>query len=122
DHGVNAGNLFSFAGVDTHDLRVSVLASQDAAVELVFQGQVDAVNAGADDALDAAHSRGAGAYYRVFNFCHGLTPSCHSIGGELNRVDDLGVAGAAADVAGDRLDRKSTRLNSSHVSISYAVF
>src|SRR6266705_997616 len=54
DHGVNAGNLFSFAGVDTHDLRVSVLASQDAAVELVFQGQVDAVNAGADDALDAA--------------------------------------------------------------------
>src|SRR5207249_9832411 len=27
-----------------------------------------------------------------------------------------------ADVVEDRLDRKSTRLNSSHVSISYAVF
>src|SRR5207244_11196917 len=87
DHGVNAGNLFSFAGVDTHDLRVSVLASQDAAVELVFQGQVGTVNAGAYDALDATHSRGACAYYRVFNFGPGVTPSSHSIGGECFRVD-----------------------------------
>src|SRR5207249_9458529 len=30
--------------------------------------------------------------------------------------------GGAPDRAGRRLDRKSTRLNSSHVSISYAVF
>src|SRR5690625_6893568 len=30
--------------------------------------------------------------------------------------------GLAADFPGDQLDRKSTRLNSSHVAISYAVF
>src|SRR5690242_21243363 len=42
--------------------------------------------------------------------------------------DNLGLAGLeSADVDGDghanpRLDRKSTRLNSSHMSISYAVF
>src|SRR5699024_12114221 len=32
------------------------------------------------------------------------------------------VAGSALGVAGGLIDRKSTRLNSSHVSISYAVF
>src|SRR5207249_134187 len=35
---------------------------------------------------------------------------------------ELGVADALADGVGATLDRKSTRLNSSHVSISYAVF
>src|SRR5437868_12078996 len=34
----------------------------------------------------------------------------------------LEVAGAGGLAAADVLDRKSTRLNSSHVSISYAVF
>src|SRR5437868_14737124 len=33
-----------------------------------------------------------------------------------------GVAAAGAHDSGDMVDRKSTRLNSSHVSISYAVF
>src|SRR5699024_12550879 len=39
-------------------------------------------------------------------------------------VDDAGVDGRAAQPHQHkaRLDRKSTRLNSSHVSISYAVF
>src|SRR3712207_8089834 len=32
------------------------------------------------------------------------------------------VAGLAAGVSGNGLDRKSTRLNSSHANISYAVF
>src|SRR6266478_148602 len=32
------------------------------------------------------------------------------------------VAGSALDFSGHRLDRKSTRLNSSHSQISYAVF
>src|SRR5207249_8667243 len=41
-----------------------------------------------------------------------------AVSGELlERARDGGV-----DVVRDRLDRKSTRLNSSHVSISYAVF
>src|SRR5690625_5313251 len=34
----------------------------------------------------------------------------------------LGRPGAASVVVGDQPDRKSTRLNSSHVAISYAVF
>src|SRR5690606_41939164 len=40
------------------------------------------------------------------------------------RVHDGGVRGlrATAGVPADRQDRKSTRLNSSHVKISYAVF
>src|SRR3712207_8112172 len=45
--------------------------------------------------------------------------------GDLDGVENLGVAGAAAQVAREGLldvDRKSTRLNSSHANISYAVF
>src|SRR5690606_42018077 len=34
----------------------------------------------------------------------------------------IGVAGGVAEQVGDHLDRKSTRLNSSHVKSSYAVF
>src|SRR3712207_7012699 len=43
-------------------------------------------------------------------------------GGEV--ADDRGAGRAAAAAAGDRRgpDRKSTRLNSSHANISYAVF
>src|SRR5690625_5846985 len=39
-------------------------------------------------------------------------------------VDDRGVAGGAVERLLDRehVDRKSTRLNSSHVAISYSVF
>src|SRR3712207_7600012 len=37
----------------------------------------------------------------------------------LERLYDLPIVG---DVRGDGLDRKSTRLNSSHANISYAVF
>src|SRR5699024_12596964 len=41
----------------------------------------------------------------------------------LGLVDDHeGVVEGAAAYVGQRQDRKSTRLNSSHVSISYAVF
>src|SRR5262245_66677373 len=39
---------------------------------------------------------------------------------ELGR--DPSVAGRAIQVGGQALDRKSTRLNSSHLGISYAVF
>src|SRR5688572_32662494 len=34
----------------------------------------------------------------------------------------VGQAGDEVEVVGDRVDRKSTRLNSSHSQISYAVF
>src|SRR3712207_7242756 len=37
----------------------------------------------------------------------------------IDRIDHEGVEGRAADLA---TDRKSTRLNSSHANISYAVF
>src|SRR3712207_7626830 len=37
-------------------------------------------------------------------------------------LESLGLAEAELDAARVRLDRKSTRLNSSHANISYAVF
>src|SRR4051812_49650257 len=53
-------------------------------------------------------------------------PSYHRGDARLPRQHDLdlcpdGRAGAAATI-GAEIDRKSTRLNSSHMSISYAVF
>src|SRR2546426_8608544 len=57
----------------------------------------------------------------------------HPLGGELGVVGKVLQLAAAAAIlgvvragrshpSGDRLDRKSTRLNSSHLVISYAVF
>src|SRR5438552_10034312 len=43
-------------------------------------------------------------------------------GNGLGAPDVEAAIGAAADLGRDRLDRKSTRLNSSHQIISYAVF
>src|SRR5258705_3677380 len=42
-------------------------------------------------------------------------PACYGLGGERPTVTD-------ANLVLGRLDRKSTRLNSSHLGISYAVF
>src|SRR5207249_7118721 len=52
----------------------------------------------------------------LFDARHGALDQCHDVG--LHRHPQL--AGRGARPAGG--DRKSTRLNSSHVSISYAVF
>src|SRR4051812_49903211 len=53
----------------------------------------------------------------------------HAPGGHLHDVDEVDLVallgGRAVHVGGEvdhRADRKSTRLNSSHMSISYAVF
>src|SRR5207249_12081488 len=43
-------------------------------------------------------------------------------GGLATLVGEYGAAGVGRPAAGALGDRKSTRLNSSHVSISYAVF
>src|SRR5690625_3772551 len=48
-------------------------------------------------------------------------PVVHESGAPRHAVADHSAGGEHA-VAVDRLDRKSTRLNSSHVAISYAVF
>src|SRR5438034_10962990 len=45
-----------------------------------------------------------------------------SPGGRVAELEDPGEEIAVLDRAGDLLDRKSTRLNSSHTVISYAVF
>src|SRR6266480_7962063 len=42
--------------------------------------------------------------------------------GDASRTDDHGVDPGALELSDVRADRKSTRLNSSHMSISYAVF
>src|SRR5207249_1030612 len=57
----------------------------------------------------------------------GLSEPSVPVVGEVHRLGASGPASSSehvVDDAGDfrRLDRKSTRLNSSHVSISYAVF
>src|SRR5262245_11085312 len=101
-HGVNAGGFLRLAGVDADYFCMRVLAAQDRAMQLVFEHQIDAVNALADDALDAAHAGGARTDDFQFRFGHDLSPPCYAIGGEMNRIDDLVVAGATADVAGDR--------------------
>src|SRR5438874_769400 len=67
---MDAGDFFRIAGVDADDLRVSVLAAQDCAMQLVFEHHIDAVNALADHALDAAHSRRARTDHFEFSFCH----------------------------------------------------
>src|SRR3712207_8583207 len=45
----------------------------------------------------------------------------HGVGGAVEVASAVGQPGVRADVAA-RADRKSTRLNSSHANISYAVF
>src|SRR5699024_12878602 len=63
----------------------------------------------------------------LFGFCH-MNQIDVKQGQDLKRGDVIGVEGNKAGSVGGqvmthlRLDRKSTRLNSSHVSISYAVF
>src|SRR3989338_6807295 len=102
-HGVHAGQRLGFAGVDADDLRVGVLAAQNAAMQLVFEHQIDAVDALTCDALDAAYPGRAGAHDFEFGFCHDLSPPCDSVGGEVDRVDNFRVPRAATDVAGHRL-------------------
>src|SRR5207249_11925797 len=48
--------------------------------------------------------------------------SCATVSSEATRGGDDGMMSRVAPRDGLLLDRKSTRLNSSHVSISYAVF
>src|SRR3712207_8945022 len=55
---------------------------------------------------------------RVIGEMMGLDPSLHS---QLKRWADL-ITGGVTTVKPDEEDRKSTRLNSSHANISYAVF
>src|SRR5207249_10349174 len=53
----------------------------------------------------------------------GIVPDGFLEKGEVDRVEStLSAQKRQAPIPSDRLDRKSTRLNSSHVSISYAVF
>src|SRR5699024_11304228 len=51
-----------------------------------------------------------------------LVPHLASHFGPAAKFDELSDASIAERCATGRIDRKSTRLNSSHVSISYAVF
>src|SRR5262245_7580418 len=70
DDGMDAENLLRFASVDADNLRVRVLAAQDRTVQLVFEHQVDAIDALADDPLDAAHASRAAADNFQFSFGH----------------------------------------------------
>src|SRR5439155_26470001 len=72
------------------------------------------------------------SFYRFFFYCYGGPRALHSFptrrssdlvahaGGERPRLGDRPVHLPVGD--DQRRDRKSTRLNSSHVAISYAVF
>src|SRR2546426_2305297 len=53
----------------------------------------------------------------------GRSETCLETGGEMKRGwTDAAAAGTAGGPGGQTPDRKSTRLNSSHLVISYAVF
>src|SRR5258707_11715361 len=54
---------------------------------------------------------------------HDALPICFALRGERETQIALGLGVIGFDVDGcDEIDRKSTRLNSSHANISYAVF
>src|SRR5690349_23437274 len=65
-------------------------------------------------------------YTTLFRSRHGDDPRGQrrqpAVGDGALRAAGRGVRGAAADPRGAAGDRKSTRLNSSHVETSYAVF
>src|SRR5439155_11583860 len=54
--------------------------------------------------------------------CPGCTVNCKSVAGAGMTVNAALVSGWRFGAAAVSVDRKSTRLNSSHVAISYAVF
>src|SRR5699024_11322752 len=57
------------------------------------------------------------------NWAHGVTPiDVHVVEQQLNTILSVGIDAMKTGMLGSVEDRKSTRLNSSHVSISYAVF
>src|SRR5438477_4694932 len=64
------------------------------------------------------------SWMRVYAEKEGLNLSeCYSYSDSMSDLPMLSVVGHPTAVNPDfRLDRKSTRLNSSHMSISYAVF
>src|SRR5699024_11632832 len=60
-----------------------------------------------------------------FNNPYGACPACTGLGMQLVADEDLIIPDKEKSLAQGAIqviDRKSTRLNSSHVSISYAVF
>ena len=69
-HSVNPGDFLRLAGVDADYFGMGVLAAQNRPMQLVFEHQVDAVDALADDALDAAHAGGARTDDFQFRFGH----------------------------------------------------
>src|SRR5690625_6716236 len=66
----------------------------------------------------------AGVNVFRINFSHAQHEETKQIISDIRELSDLTNTGIAilADLQGPKLDRKSTRLNSSHVAISYAVF
>src|SRR3712207_6974662 len=66
--------------------------------------------------------RSGGEYYEPENINH-LVGVCEKIARDIRNRYSLGFAPDASNLDGKkRRDRKSTRLNSSHANISYAVF
>ena len=62
--------IFFASLVYAHYLRVGVLASQDRAMQLIFEHQIDAIDTLADDALYPALSGGAAADDFEFRLGH----------------------------------------------------
>src|SRR4051812_49458843 len=69
---------------------------------------------------DHRHALTAGQRQRLVDAMRGLGPFCGPL--RVARQHDVPPSRKQAGQAVERLDRKSTRLNSSHMSISYAVF
>src|ERR1035437_5228951 len=102
---------FVLANQGVGDDQGDVVAEGRQAVDF-WDGGGQGLRAGleADDVIDAAHRQAV----KVARHPDIVVVE------ERGHVDDLGQL--AADEGGDKGDRKSTRLNSSHANISYAVF
>src|SRR2546427_1537200 len=93
--------------------------------ELVNKAEADMVAS-----IDATHEAYVGSRWVVIGFAVGSIALALSLGyaiswsliGPVRHMDERLKRLASGDFAGREVDRKSTRLNSSHSQISYAVF
>ena len=105
DDRLHAGKLQRLRDVDVDDLGMRIGAAIDAAGQRAgLDRKVGGVFGAAGDLLRAVHHRHVVAdVVRGHDLVHGATPLRPSDGRVSHRLDDLHVAGAAADVGAERL-------------------
>src|ERR1035438_4249139 len=106
---IPARRVSSMVGIGACSLGTTLLISA-----LLPIGVSPASAQGAQPTSRPAPARGKTLFARDCAFCHGRDAAGGESGPDLTRSRLV-----ARDVRGDKIDRKSTRLNSSHLGISY---